>query len=352
MKRKPRDTSMLRTQMETSVIDNNSKVYVGNTANMISTGSTLLDLAISGTRIRGGGLPVGILVEVFGPNSAGKTVLLSEIAGATQRTNGSVLFQDPEARFDAAFAQLFDFDITNAESVQTVAPDTVTDMFHAIYEWEPTGDGVHGIFTDSLAALSTNLEMGAADGDKMGMRRAKEFSEGFRKLARVLKQRDYLMVCSNQIREKPDVRYGEKFTVPGGKAIGFYASVRLRMYPPEKEYKTIKVAGKDFKKVIANKVKVLVYKNSTDVPYREALIYINFDYGIDDIRANLQFIKDYTRNKTYTLNGQHLDNAMSGAITIIEENAFEDELREEVIDLWELIQRKFKHNRKKKIRWE
>src|SRR5574343_1146298 len=111
--------------------------YDGNMANVISTGSTLLDLAISGGRVRGGGIPGGILVEIFGPSGAGKTVLLSEIAGAIQRKGGDIMFHDPEARLNKQFAQMFDVDI---EDIAYTTPDTVTEVFKAVRSWEPKGD--------------------------------------------------------------------------------------------------------------------------------------------------------------------------------------------------------------------
>jgi RecA/RadA recombinase len=147
----------------------------GDITKMISTGSTLLDLAISGGRIRGGGIPAGILVEIFGPSSTGKTVLLTEIAGNIQNQKGEVMFQDPEARLNKQFAKLFNFELDEAEYSR---PNLVPEVFQNVRNWEPKDPGVvNGIFADSLAALSTDMEMGSEEGDKMGARRGKEFSQ-------------------------------------------------------------------------------------------------------------------------------------------------------------------------------
>jgi len=190
--------------------------YDGDTTKMISTGSTLLDLAISGGRVRGGGMPAGILVEIFGPASSGKTVLLSEIAGAIQRQKGDVMFHDPEARLNKQFARIFDLD---TDEMNYSTPDTVPEVFKAVRKWVPEGEGIHGVFADSLAALSTDMEMEKDEGDKMGMRRAKEFSEELRKTCRVLSKNNYLMVCSNQIRQNLDAGpYGQRYKSPGGEA--------------------------------------------------------------------------------------------------------------------------------------
>ena len=110
----------------------------GNTETMISTGSTLLDLAITGGRVHGGGLPGGILVEIYGPKGCGKTVLLCEIGGAVQRQGGEVLFGDPEARLNKQFAKIFDLD---ADSMDYRMPDKVPELFGAVREWEPGTEG-------------------------------------------------------------------------------------------------------------------------------------------------------------------------------------------------------------------
>lgn len=323
--------------------------FEGNTEQMISTGSTLLDLAISGTRVKGGGLPGGILVEIFGLFSTGKTVLLCEIGGAIQRAGGDVRYGDPEARLNYAFARMFDIDIDN---VTITEPDTVTELFQSLDEWQPEGKGkIHGIMVDSLAALSTEMEMKEKEGDKMGMRRAKEFSEGLRKFARILKQKNYLMVCSNQVRVNVNAGpYGQKYSTPGGEAVGFYASVRLRTQLKDKIKKVKKIKGKEVKKTIGIVTTIDVYKSSVDAPYRSADVYILFDYGVDDIRANLQFLKNYSTKSVYHLNGRDLARSIDDAIAIVEDEGLEDELKEAVTVLWHEIQDSFIVKRKKKKR--
>lgn len=346
-KRKPLSAQMKRhSQKEVK----KKPKYDGDLSQIISTGSTLLDLEILGGRIRGGGIPSGILVEVFGPNSCGKTVLLCEIAGAVQRQHGEIKFNDPEARLNKTFAKIFDFDVSDLDYA---TPDVVPEIFSAIHSWKPKSIGpVHGIFTDSLAALSTNMEMGDEDGDKMGMRRAKEFSEGFRKSCRVLAKNKYLMVCSNQVRQSVGAgKFEPKYHTPGGEATGFYASLRLQMRAGQKIKKEIVVHGKKIKKVKAVTSYVEVFKSSVWKPYGTAPVTILFDYGIDDIRQNLQYIKNFTSATQYSLNGERLEVSMEDAIVIIEEEGLEKELKEEVIDLWEEIDKKFKSHRKKKIRF-
>ena len=325
--------------------------FTGNFETVISTGSTLLDLAISGNRIRGGGLPGGVFVEAFGPSQSGKTALLCEIAGNVRRQIGETQFHDPEARLDAEFGKMFGMKIKEEDYFQ---PNTVTEVFKNVRAWIPPANPkkkiIHGIFADSLAALSTDMEMENDEGDPFGGRRAKEFSEQLRKTCRIIKQKNYLMVCSNQIRMNiGGGTYAPKYSTPGGEAIKFYASIRLKFNNPNKVYKTVKVAGKEVKKVIGIETEIEVVK-TVDAPYRKADVMILYNYGFDNVRQNLQYIKDFTKNTTYMLGERVLSNSMEDAIKIIEDSNAENDLREEVINLWEEIEEKFVQERKQKVR--
>lgn len=351
MKRERTKEIPLHDQIKNHVTKENEKeTFEGNFERVISTGSTLLDLAISGGRIRGGGIPLGILVEIFGPSGCGKSILLSEIAGNIQRIGGNIIFHDPEGRLNPQFAKLFGLEINEQNYTM---PDLVTQVFKGVRDWQPEGkpDTVNGIFADSLAALSTDLEMENKEGDKMGMRRAKEFSEELRKTCRILKQKNYLMVCSNQVRVNMDAGpYGQKYISPGGESVGFYSSLRLRATKPEKIYGKARVVGKEIKRPIGVRVDYEVFKSSIWKPYRTAPVTILFDYGIDSIRDELQFIKDYTENSMYMLGERKLYVSVEKSIDIIENEALEDVLKNEVIELWKTIESKFNSERKLKIR--
>lgn len=325
--------------------------YAGNDEVMISTGSTLLDLAISGGRKRGGGIPGGIFVEIFGPSSSGKTVLLCEIAGSVQRKGGEIMFKDPEARLNKAFAKIFDLDV---DQIDYDTPNTVPEVFRPIRAWEPKSlKLINGIFADSLAALSTDLEMGKDEGDKMGMRRAKEFSEELRRTCRTLTEKNMLLVASNQLRTDTEAgHFGRKHTAPGGKALEFYASLRLRLVYSKKIKKKKTIRGKSVEKVVGITTEIEIDKSSVWEPYHTAPLTILFDYGIDDVRDCLQFIKDYSKSNVYTLDGEELHNSMDKAIEMVEAEGEETItfLKNEVIDLWEEIQEKFKVERRPKVR--
>ena len=229
-------------------------------------------------------------------------------------------------------------------------PDTVTELFEqCIWGWKCKNDKViNTILSDSLAALSTELEM--EEGDKRGQRRAKEFSEGLRKTCRMIAKNNYLIVCSNQVRQ------GDLGDVtPGGMAVPFYASLRIKMSHPYGKGLSSKITrkedvnGKDMEKVVGIRSSCEVVKSSLDDPYRKCNISIILNYGIDDIRDNLQYIKDMEQRHTYYCIGREY-RSLNDAIKYIEENGLRVKLKEYVIDLWEDIERKFIVNRPKKER--
>ena len=311
---------------------------------LLSTGSTLLDLAISGGVYPGGGITGGNLVEIFGPPGTGKTVLLCEMAGGVQRAGGAIQFMDPEGRLNATFAELFGLCV---DDVEYSRPDTVPGMFHPIRKWKPKPDGkLHCVFADSLAALSTDMEMGSED--KMGMRRAKEFSEECRKTCRVLANTGLSLICSNQVRTRVGAGlFEEKVKTPGGEAIPFYASVRLQT-SLAKKLKVKKTAhGKEHTRFYGILIKVKVYKNSIWEPYHVAPVYIIFDYGVDDVRANLMYLKDVRALKKYELAGESWS-SINAAIAGVEERGLVDTLKRETISQWEELEQMFKVPRKPK----
>lgn len=322
---------------------------VGDMSKIISTGSLLLDLAISGGRRKGGGVPGGILVEIYGPSGQGKTSVLTEMAASTQYRGGQARFLDPEGRLDKEYAQIYGLDLQQAY-FDYHRPDTVKEMFNEyVWTWEPTDDSVVNIIcADSLAALSTKLEM--EDEDKMGMKRAKDFSEGLRKTCRKIVNENWILACSNQIRMGDA---GE--TTPGGKGIPFYASVRIRLGPPKKgvKYQITKTAklesGKEVEKVIGINSLARIVKSSVDEPFREAPISIIFGHGLDDIRNNLQYIKDMEKTTTYFAVDRNFQ-AIEHAIRHIEANSLEEELREKTMDVWYGVEHALRYERKPKKR--
>lgn len=319
---------------------------------VVSTGSTLLDLNISGKRRRGGGVPAGIVMEIFGPSGTGKTALAAEISTSIQIRGGVVRFEDPEARLDKEYATIYGVNLQD-KFWDYGQPDTVTEMFQHLEDWKPDNiEVINGFVGDSIAALSTKMEMD--EGDKMGMRRAKEFSQELRRWARLIQRNNYLVVFVNQIRQG---QYGEES--PGGQAIRFYSSLRIRVGPPrlgsrfidkEKQLDIGKEGKKKkLKKPIGIKSTARVVKSSVDDPFRECDLYILFGYGIDDIRGNLQFIKEVTGDTRYDVFDKKMV-SIDQACKFIEKHNLVKRLRNKTIDLWEEIESQFDLKRKPKTR--
>ena len=318
----------------------------GDFGSVVSTGSTLLDLAISGGRVHGGGIPSGILIEVFGPSGAGKSSILAEMCADTQAKGGNVKFLDPEARLDQEYMRIYGMEL---DKENYFMPDTVNEVFEHILKWEPDPPkpgGVNIIATDSLAALSSELEL-SDKGDKMGMKIAKDFSQGLRKACTLIRRNNFIIACSNQLRQNSS---GE--VTSGGKGIPFYASLRIRIGPPtqNKYLKTTKTINEvKHEKIYGIQSQCTIKKSSVDDPFRTANVYIVFGLGIDDIRANLAYMKQNTNVTSYVAIDKEFGR-MDTAIKHIEDNNLELELKEQVISLWEEIEAKFKVQRKPKRR--
>lgn len=314
-----------------------------DTSLMVSTGSTLLDLAISGGVSEYGGVPGGIMCEFFGGPGTGKTAILAEMSGSVQAKGGEVFLRDPEARLNKEYCRIYGVDI---EGVDYDRPNVVTEIFDDIMTWSPKNSEVINLFgVDGTAALSTIMEMDKED--KMGMKRAKDFSAGCRKTARLIAKESKLIVFTNQIRTGNQTK-----VTPGGFAVPFYSSLRVELnptYPNGKLERQRTVHGNKIKKVIGINTTCRVIKSSIDEPFREAPIYIVFGYGVDDIRANLQFVKDYTKATKYDCFEREYQ-AMDNAIAFIEEKKFQQKLKDRVVEVWNEIEKAFKIKRKPKAR--
>lgn len=320
--------------------------YEGDETKVVSTGSTLLDLAISGGRVRGGGILSGILVVAYGPSGGGKTALACEIAGSIARAGGQVEYRDAEGRVDKAYAKNFGLDIDNIGYERT---RTIKTTFDPLIKWEPNPDNINGWIVDSLASLSTEMELESED--KMGMRRAKEFSTTFRQITVPIPEKNAIVFCTNQIRENADAgMYQRKDVNPGGKAIEFYASLILRFSGIKLIKKEFKFGKKKKMEVIGMEATIEVDKSSIWKPHRKAPIIIYFDYGIDDIRANLQYVKDYTGAGSYAVKDIGLGIGLDKAVETVEEKGLEKKLRKQVISIWEEYESQITVKRKEKQR--
>ena len=315
-----------------------------NWKHVISTGSTILDLAISGGRLEEGGIPTGILAEIAGDSGSGKTGILTEICANVQAVGGRTRFADPERRLDKEYAQITGASILDEDYF---IPDTVTELFENYIDWD-TDPSIPNVFAgDSLAALSTDMEM--EDEDKMGMRRAKELSQELRKHCRTFYDKNVLMACTNQIRTGQN----NTKTTPGGNAVPFYSSLRLMCVPTyagSKIEMKKKIRGVDQVEIIGVRTQVTCRKNSLDNPFRKADIFVVFGYGIDDIRGNLMYLKENKKDSKFILGGKEIGASIGKAISVIEEQNLENKLKKEAIALWREIREAFHVERKRKKR--
>jgi len=302
----------------------------------IPTGALSLDVALGI-----GGIPKGRIIEIYGPESSGKTTLALHMIAECQKRGGEAAFIDAEHALDPVYAKHLGVDIDNLIVSQPDTGEQALEIAEALIR----SSAIDLVVVDSVAALVPKAEIDGDMGDTHVGLQARLMSQALRKLAGVLNRSNASLVFINQLREKVGVLFGSPETTPGGRALKFYASVRLDIRKIE--------AIKQDSEIIGNKVKVKVVKNKVAPPFRETEFDIIYGKGISksgnilDLAVNLNIVEK--AGAWFSYKGERIGQGRENAKKYLENNpelmaeleekvrknfdeAFEQSLCEEEID--------------------
>ncbi len=285
---------------------------------VIPTGSLALDLALGV-----GGIPRGRVTEIFGPEASGKTTLAQHIVAESQKMGGVCAFIDMEHALDPAYAERTGVDVENLYISQ---PDTGEQALE-ITETLVRSGAVDVVVVDSVAALVPRSEIEGDMGDPtMGMQ-ARLMSQALRKLSGAIKQTNTAVIFTNQLRMKIGVMFGNPETTSGGRALKFYASVRLDI----RRIQSIKVG----QEVVGNRTRVRVVKNKVAAPFKVAEFDIMYSEGISkvgdllDIGVERDIIEK--RGSFYSYDDQRIAQGRENAKEFLRDNQdIADELEKKI----------------------
>jgi recombination protein RecA len=288
----------------------------------ISTGSISIDYALGI-----GGLPRGRVVEIFGPESSGKTTLALQVIAEAHKTGGMAAFVDAEHALDAQYAQKLGVDLDNLLVSQ---PDNGEQALE-IVEVLVRSNSVDVVVVDSVAALVPKAEIEGEMGDaQMGLQ-ARLMSQALRKLTGVVSKSKTTLIFINQLREKIGVMFGNPETTTGGRALKFYASVRIDIR---------RIASiKDGDQVIGGRTRVKIVKNKVAPPFREAEFDVMYGEGISregdllDLAVEKRIVEK--SGAWFAFSGERLGQGRENAKQFLKENplvrqAVEDRVRKEL----------------------
>jgi len=291
----------------------------------VPTGSLALDIALGV-----GGVPRGRITEVYGPEGSGKTTICQHIVAEVQRRDGIAAFIDMEHALDPSYAGRCGVDV---EGLYISQPDTGEQALE-IAEALVRSGAVDVVVIDSVAALVPRAEIEGEMGDSHPGLQARLMSQALRKLSGAIKQSNTIMIFTNQLREKIGVMFGSPETTSGGRALKFYASVRLDV----RRVTSIKVQGE----VTGHRTRVRVTKNKVAPPFRVAEFDIMFGEGISregdlmDVGLELDIIDK--RGSYYYYEGDRFAQGRENAKTYLKENpelanTIEDLVRQKLVEM-------------------
>lgn len=288
----------------------------------ISTGSLSLDIALGI-----GGLPMGRIIEIYGPESSGKTTLTLELIAQAQKKGKLCAFIDAEHALDPIYARKLG---VNVENVVIAQPDTGEQALD-ICETLVRSGGIDVVVIDSVAALVPKAEIEGDMGDNHVGLQARLMSQALRKLTGIIKQANCMVVFINQLRMKIGVMFGNPETTTGGNALKYYSSVRLDIRKG--------MPVKDKEQILGNETKVKVVKNKVAPPFKTANFQILFNYGIAkngellDLGSNANII-----NKTgawFSYNGEKIGQGKVNAMRYLDENpAVAEEIEKKIREFY------------------
>jgi recombination protein RecA len=288
-----------------------SVMRMGETTHMdigvVSTGALALDLALGI-----GGLPRGRIVEVFGPESSGKSTLAMHVVAEAQRNGGICAYIDAEHAMDPVYARAIGVDV---DELLISQPDTGEQALE-IADMLIRSGALDVLVIDSVAALTPRAEIEGEMGDSHVGLQARLMSQALRKLTATLSRSNTIALFINQLREKIGVIYGSPEVTPGGRALKFYSSVRLDIRRIE--------SIKDGVEVVGNRTRVKVVKNKCSAPFRQAEFDIMYGKGISregslvDVGTDLGLVKK--SGAWYTYEGEQLGQGRENAKAFLSEH--------------------------------
>lgn len=273
----------------------------------IPTGSMTLDMALGI-----GGVPRGRIVEIYGPESSGKTTVALHIVAEAQKMGGEVAFIDVEHALDPVYAGKLGVDIDSMLVSQPDSGEQALEIAEALVR----SGAIDVIVLDSVAAMVTKAEIDGEMGDNHVGQLARLMSQAMRKLTSVISKSNCVAIFINQIREKIGVIYGNPETTPGGRALKFYASVRIDVRKGE--------AIKNGSEVIGNRTRCKVVKNKVAPPFKEAEFDILYGKGISrlgevmDIATELDII--HKAGAWFSYEGNKIGQGRENTMTFLKNN--------------------------------